>query len=175
MPKRGIKLLCMDVDGTLTDGSIYLGETGEVLKAFNVRDGFGIAHVLPAAGIEPLVITGRTSRIVEVRCKELDVKALYQGEGDKASKLEGVCARRKLAFNEIAYIGDDVNDLESMKMIKQAGGLVGCPADAATEVRDVADFISPEQGGHGAVRSFIDWLVSGAPPDLCAKGRAFIS
>lgn len=169
MAKKAIKLLCMDVDGTLTDGSIYLRETGEALKVFNVRDGFGIAHVLPAVGIEPLVITGRTSRIVEVRCEELDVKALYQGEDDKASKLEEVRARRKLSFDEMAYIGDDINDLESMKMIKQAGGLIGCPADAVAEVRDIADFVSPEQGGHGAVRSFIDWLASDLSSGSCAK------
>ena len=83
-----IKLLVMDVDGTLTDGHIYMGPDGEVMKAFDVKDGYGIAHILPRYGIIPVIITGRRSQIVERRCAELGITELYQGVGDKLERLK---------------------------------------------------------------------------------------
>ena len=87
-----IKLLVMDVDGTLTDGRIFIGAQGEVMKAFDVRDGYAIAHILPQLGITPVIITGRTSAIVEQRAKELKITELYQGVADKLTKLKEVTA-----------------------------------------------------------------------------------
>lgn len=150
-----IKYFVMDVDGTLTDGKIYMGNDGEVMKAFDIKDGLGIHDILLPAGIKPVIITGRKSRILEKRCKELGITELYQGVRDKVSKLKEAVDD----LSQTAYIGDDINDLGVMQVIKQSGGIIGCPADAVMEVIKVSDFISSKNGGSGAVRTFIDWLV----------------
>ena len=152
-----IKYLVMDVDGTLTDGKIYMGQNGEVMKAFNIKDGAGIHDILLSSGIVPVIITGRTSDIVLNRCKELGIKEVYQGVSDKIGKLKDITVDLKT----VAYIGDDINDLSCMKPIREAGGLVGCPADAVDDVKDVADYVALHNGGEGAVRDFIEWLVDG--------------
>lgn len=149
-----IKYLMMDVDGTLTDGKIYVGNDGEVAKAFDVKDGFGIKNIAIPQGLIPIVITGRESKIVEKRCSELGIDKLYQGIHNKAALL---CNTVK-DLSEVAYIGDDINDLECMLLIKNAGGLTGCPADAVREILAVADFVSSKNGGNGAVRDFIEWI-----------------
>lgn len=110
-----IKLLVMDVDGTLTDGRIYVGAQGEVMKAFDVRDGYAIAHVLPVHGIVPVIITGRSSEIVVQRAKELKITELYQGVSDKLAKLQKAAAKYGATPEEIAYIGDDLNDLPCIR------------------------------------------------------------
>ena len=102
-----VKMLVMDVDGTLTDGHIYVGAAGEMMKAFHVQDGYGIAHILPQLGITPVIITGRSSEIVRVRAGELKISHLHQGIGDKLSKLREVAAELGATAEEIAYIGDD--------------------------------------------------------------------
>ncbi len=159
---KKIRLLVMDVDGTLTDGKIYMSADGELVKAFNIKDGCGIKDILPTAGISPVVITGRTSKIVENRCRELDVEHCYQGCRDKAAKLKevaeffGLSADENGIFHEIACIGDDINDLPCMHLC----GLVMCPADACREVREIADFVSPLMGGHGAVRDAIEYVIA---------------
>ena len=154
---KKIKYLIMDVDGTLTDGKIYMGNTGELCKAFNTKDGCGIHDLAIPAGIVPVIITGRTSKILENRCKEIGITELYQGILDKAKKLKQLLAGQ--SYKEVAYIGDDINDLSCMRLIKSDGGMVGCPIDAAEEVKDIADFISNQKGGEGAVREFIEWLI----------------
>lgn len=150
-----IKYLIMDVDGTLTDGKIYMGNDGEIMKAFNIKDGCGIHDIAIPYGITPMIITGRSSKIVENRCKELNITRLYKGIKDKGEKLKEVVED----ISEVAYIGDDLNDLSIMSLVKEAGGMIGCPADAIDEVKDLADFISKKNGGDGAVREFIEWLV----------------
>ena len=110
-----IKMLVMDVDGTLTDGGIYMGNAGEVLKAFRAKDGYGIAQILPQIGIIPVIITGRASSIVQNRARELRITELFQGVGDKLTILHKVADRYHLEMEEIAYIGDDLNDLDCMK------------------------------------------------------------
>lgn len=158
-----IKLLCMDVDGTLTDGRLYIGAEGEVAKAFDVKDGYAIGNILPSAGIMPVVITGRRSRLVERRCEELNITELHQGVSDKATCLKSIVSKIHLSLSEVAYFGDDLNDLSCMKEVAAAGGVVGCPSDACEEVKAVAHFISIRSGGRGAAREFIDWLVSNCP------------
>lgn len=146
----------MDVDGTLTDGKIYMGNDGEMMKAFDIKDGCGIHDILIPAGITPVIITGRSSKILENRCKELGITNLHQGIRNKIEKLLTITTD----LSTVAYIGDDINDLSCMEPIKEAGGLVGCPADAVQKVVDLADFVSKRNGGNGAVREFIEWIVS---------------
>lgn len=150
-----IKYLVMDVDGTLTDGKIYMGNDGEMMKAFSIKDGCGIHDILIPAGITPVIITGRKSIIVENRCAEIGIKEVYQGISNKFQKLHSIVED----LSTVAYIGDDINDLSVIKTIKEAGGKIGCPADAVQKVKEQADYISTRKGGEGAVREFIEWIV----------------
>ncbi len=148
-----IKLLVMDVDGTLTDGKIYIGPDGETMKAFYAQDGFGIVAAR-RAGVVPVIITGRRSEIVARRAEELGVTELYQGETDKLTRLRAVAAQYGASPAEIACIGDDLNDLPMLAY----AGVTACPRDAAAEVREAVGFVCPRNGGAGAVRDFIDLL-----------------
>ena len=150
-----IKLLVMDVDGTLTDGKIYIGAQGELMKAFDVRDGYAIAHMLPAAGITPVIITGRISQIVEARAQELNIRELYQNVSDKLEQLKEVAEKYKVRPEEIAYIGDDLNDLECICYC----GMTACPGDAAEEIKQQVQYVCDHEGGCGAVREFISRLI----------------
>ncbi|MBR6006622.1 MAG: 3-deoxy-D-manno-octulosonate 8-phosphate phosphatase, partial [Clostridia bacterium] len=105
-----IKLFVMDIDGTMTDGRLYIGAEGEVMKAFDVKDGYAIAHILPEYGIIPVIITGRTSAIAEERAKELHITELYQRVHDKLVKLKELAGKYGVEPENIAYIGDDLND-----------------------------------------------------------------
>lgn len=149
-----LKLLVMDVDGTLTDGRIYIGPQGEVMKGFDVRDGYAIAHILPQLGIVPVIITGRSSPIVEQRAKELKISELHQGVADKLSKLKDVAIKFNASSEEIAYIGDDLNDLDCIRYC----GFSACPSDAIPEITKEVDYICKYSGGRGAVRELIDTL-----------------
>ena len=155
-----IKILVMDVDGTLTDGKVYMGNTGELMKAFNIKDGYAIHDILPLYEIIPIIITGRTSAITENRCKELGVTKIYQGINNKIEKLQQVLNELGCSVQEVAYIGDDMNDYSCMSMIKDKGGVIGCPCDATDDVKKMADFVSKYSGGNGAVREMVEWLVS---------------
>ena len=146
----------MDVDGTLTDGKIYMGNGGELFKAFNIKDGCGIHDILPAAGVLPIIITGRKSQIVLNRCREIGIEMIYQGINNKKEKLMSITND----LSTVAYIGDDINDLDCMELIKKAHGIVGCPCNAVKSVIKISDFVSAYNGGEGAVRDFIEWLVT---------------
>lgn len=150
-----VKLFVMDVDGTLTDGHIYFGENGEMMKAFHVRDGFAIAHKLPPAGIVPVIITGRASEIVRRRAADLKIPEVHQGISDKLAKLKEIAAKYDASPEEIAYIGDDVNDLECIRYC----GVTACPADAMDEVVAAVTYVCRHDGGRGAVREFADWMM----------------
>lgn len=150
-----IKYLVMDVDGTLTDGKIYMGNDGEMMKAFSAKDGCGIYDIAIPAGITPVIITGRKSDIVLNRCREIGIKIVYQGVSNKIEKLLSITSN----LSEVAYIGDDINDLSCMQLVRAAGGIVGCPRNAAKKVVEQADFVASHDGGDGAVRDFIEWLV----------------
>lgn len=159
-----IHFLVMDVDGTLTDGKIYMGQTGEAFKAFDIKDGCGIAVLLPKMNVEPVIITARESEILKNRCKELGIKLLVQNSKDKLSSLNQIIS----SYNEengtyynlknCAYMGDDIVDLPTMEAIKKSGGLAVCPNDAVEDVRKVCNFICTKNAGSGAVREFIEWL-----------------
>lgn len=149
-----IKILCMDVDGTLTNGKIYVSPSGECMKAFDVKDGYGITHILPEKGIIPAIITGRKSEIVEKRAVELGIEEIYQGVKDKCAVLDKLLHKYSCQYTEAAYIGDDIPDLACMKMC----GIKGCPQDAVREVKEICDYVCNRKAGNGAVREFIDWL-----------------
>ena len=151
-----IKLLVLDVDGTLTDGKIYYTSSGKEIKAFDIKDGLGIKEIAAANGIQCAVITGRKSPMVERRCTDLNIAHLYQGVSDKTECLKSVLEKEGISFEETAYMGDDVNDLMAMEMC----GVVGCPSDAVEKVKSAADYISCKKGGDGAVRDFIEYLIT---------------
>ena len=149
-----IKMLIMDVDGTLTDGHIYTGPDGEAMKVFSCKDGLGIKELLPQLGITPVIITGRDSIITANRAKELRITELYQGVADKLPLLREIAARYGLEPEEIAYIGDDLNDWECLKYC----GVTGCPQDAEDAIKEIVSFVAPRDGGKGAVHDFIHYI-----------------
>lgn len=161
--KKNIKLMIFDVDGTLTDGKIYMGNNGEFFKAFSIKDGCGIHDLLPEKQIVPVIITARESDIVKNRCKELNIFECWQNVRDKLTQMRelakkyGISPDENDIYREIAYVGDDIIDLKCMCHC----GLTACPADAAAQVKAVSDFISEYNGGNGAVRDFIEYIVGG--------------
>ena len=132
-----IKMIVLDVDGTLTDGKIYYDSMGNEMKAFNVKDGMAITQAINN-NIHFAVITGRKSDIVEKRCKELGIKHIYQGVHDKLGVLNSLLLRFDIHHNNVMYIGDDINDLEIIENVKYGA----CPSDAAQEVISKCKFIS---------------------------------
>lgn len=150
-----IKLLALDVDGVLTDGTIYISPAGEVFKGFNAKDGMGISCAL-RNNLQIAVITGRQSPIVERRCEELGIKLFMQGVKDKRLALQQMAQKLGLTREEIAYMGDDLNDIPAFK----ASGLNFVPADGSIEVLAVADIITKAKGGRGAVREAITMILA---------------
>ena len=150
-----IKLLALDVDGVLTDGTIYISPAGEVFKGFNAKDGMGISCAL-RNNLQIAVITGRQSPIVERRCEELGIKLFMQGVKDKRLALQKMAQELGLTREEIAYMGDDLNDIPGFK----ASGLNFVPADGSIEVLAVADIITKAKGGRGAVREAITMILA---------------
>ena len=148
-----IRLVAMDVDGTLTDGKIYVGPQGEVMKAFHVRDGYRLAQC-PQHGIITAIITGRASEIVAYRSRELHISEVYQGVWDKRAVLDELMERYQCVPEEVLYIGDDCNDLTCMEVC----GISACPSDAHPAVRMQADYVCAARGGEGAVREVLDLL-----------------
>lgn len=153
--KGAIKLFVMDVDGTLTDGRINMGPDGELFKSFNIKDGYAVNEMLPAHGIVPAIITGRTSQIVANRAREMHVSELHQGKHDKLDTLRALMQKYQCERENVAYIGDDILDIVCMREC----GMVGCPADACPEVKELAQFVSSLKGGEGAVREFVEYVI----------------
>ena len=153
---KQIKVFVMDVDGTMTDGKIYMGDSGEMFKAFDIKDGYGIHEMLPEHQVKTAIMTGRTSQIVVNRAKELEIDYVLQNVKDKKKSIIELANEIGCDLQEIAYIGDDIIDIGPMELC----GVSGCPADAADEVKDVVDFVSVKSGGCSAVRDFIEWLIA---------------
>ena len=151
---KKIKLLVLDVDGVLTDGSLYIGPEGECFKGFNAKDGLGISCALRHE-VQVAIITGRSSEIIHRRAEELGITLLYEGVKDKYAKLQQLALQLGLAREEVAYMGDDLNDLPAF----QAAGVALAPADAVPEVAAAADFVMQRRGGAGAVREAIEMLL----------------
>ena len=149
-----IKLILLDVDGTLTDSGIYHGNNGEELKKFNVKDGYAIVNA-QELGIEFGIITGKESELVRTRANELNIKYLYQGISEMTLILDETMQITGLQKEEIAYMGDDLNDIKIMKKV----GFSGTPLDGVNEAKIIADFVSTKNGGEGAVREFIETIL----------------
>ncbi len=149
-----VKLLVLDVDGVLTDGSLYYTERGEEIKKFHVRDGQGI-KLAQQAGIEVALMSGNASGAVQQRARVLGITHVFLGIDDKLTALAALCTRLGLSLAQVAYVGDDVNDLPALHA-------VGCPctvADATSANRACAIYVTHLPGGHGAVREICDLLV----------------
>lgn len=154
-----IRAVVFDVDGVLTDGGLWYGHTGEALKRFDVKDGHGIV-LARLTGLPVALLTARTSAIVDVRAQELRVAKVFQGRKEKGTGFEELCLELGFAAAEVAYMGDDLNDLPALTR----AGFSGCPADAVVQVREAVDFVSSRPGGQGAAREFVELL-------LLATGR----
>ena len=156
---KRVRLIILDVDGVLTDGGIYIGPEGELFKAFHARDGLGIT-VARKAGLKTAIITGRTSPQVAFRAKELHFDSVYQGCLDKRAAYRELKTQYGLTDDEVAYVGDDLIDLPVMLQC----GFPAAVADASAEVRAAAAYVATKNGGHGAVRDVIEYI-------LKAQGR----
>ncbi|WP_294094312.1 HAD-IIIA family hydrolase [uncultured Cetobacterium sp.] len=149
-----IKLIVLDVDGTLTDGKLYVSNSGDEMKAFNVKDGLGITQAI-AQGKEIAIITGKTSHIVTKRCEELGIKEIHQGIKNKIATLNSILEKHNISYENVAYMGDDLIDLAVMKKCK----LAAAPKDSVEEILAISNFISNKNGGDGAVREFIEYIL----------------
>ncbi|MBU4501906.1 MAG: HAD hydrolase family protein [Nanoarchaeota archaeon] len=150
-----VKLFAMDVDGVLTDGGMYYSEKGEVMKKFDTRDGMGI-ELLRKSGIIPVIITKEKSKIVLKRAEKLEIEEVHMGIQDKVGVVKKLIKKYNLGFNDVAYIGDDINDLELLKKV----GFSSAPNDAVEKVKRSVDYVSTRRGGNGAVREVIDFILS---------------
>lgn len=159
---KSIKLLAMDVDGTLTDGKVYYSKNGEELKAFCIRDGMGI-QLLHHFGIKTCIITTETSQIVSARAMKLNIDHVILGSKNKLKDMEELCSEIGISLLETAFIGDDINDINLIEKV----GFSACPSDAIKYVRDKVDYICSNTGGNGAVREFIELI-------LTAQGKEII-
>lgn len=162
-----IRLLILDVDGVLSDGLIYMGNSGEELKAFNVRDGYGIRCAL-TSGIEVAIITGRKAKLVEDRCQTLGITHLYQGQSDKLLVFRELLRKLAVRPDEVAYIGDDLIDWPVMAEV----GLSVAVADAHPLLLPRADYVTRINGGRGAVREVCDLLLLAQGKLDEAKGQS---
>jgi 3-deoxy-D-manno-octulosonate 8-phosphate phosphatase (KDO 8-P phosphatase) len=149
-----IRLFLMDVDGVLTDGGIILDGDGRETKRFHVRDGHGI-KMLGRAGVTAGIITGRSSKVVEVRARELGITIVHQGAVDKVSAWRKIIAEQGVSPEESCYVGDDIVDLPIFREV----GFSAAPSDAEPYVLDAVDFISTRPGGMGAVREVIEYVL----------------
>ena len=152
---QGIRLIAFDVDGILTDGGLYLSDSGEEFKRFNSLDGHGL-KMLKASGVELAIITGRASRCVELRAHNLGITYLYQGVSDKLGAMQKLLAQLRLPPSAVAFMGDDVVDLPVMRHV----GMALSVPDAPQVVRDRAHYVTRLGGGNGAVREACELLMS---------------
>ncbi len=151
---KRIKLVCLDVDGVLTDGSIIVSGEGELFKRFYVRDGLGIKF-LQDAGIQVAICTGRSSQIVETRAAELGINLIMQGQTDKRDGLKTICEKAGVRPEETAYMGDDIPDLCLFSLV----ALSAAPSDAIPLILEKADWTANARGGNGAVRELAEFIL----------------
>ncbi len=153
---KGVRLVITDVDGVLTDGGLYYSAEGLVMKKFNVKDGMG-TKLLSDIGIETGIITtdGETSDLIKKRAERLKLSFLYTGIWDKEIKLKEICTEKKISLENVAFIGDDVNDLSIINDV----GVSFAPSDAAADVRDAVDVVLSKKGGEGAFRELADLII----------------
>lgn len=154
---RRITLVLTDCDGVLTDNSVYYSASGEEMKRFSVRDGMGVER-LRNAGIQTAIITRESSLSVKRRAEKLKLTHFFLGVHDKHSQLGGILCRTGTVLDQLAYIGDDVNDLEIITAVNEAG-LTAAPDDAMPEILSSVHYRCSAAGGHGAFRDFVEWIL----------------
>lgn len=156
---RRLRLFAMDVDGVLTDAGMYYSESGDEWKKFNTRDGMGI-KLLQKAGLITAIVTQERTRLVARRAEKLAIPEVHQGVMDKLSMIREMASRYGLALDQVAYIGDDVNDLEALKTV----GFSASPADGMPQVLQTVDYVCHKKGGEGAVREVVEMILEAQQP-----------
>ena len=151
---KKIKLVATDVDGVLTDGGRYFSETGEIFKKFHVRDGMAV-NILLRNNIKTVIVTKESSKIVKKWGKEMNVDKIFSNSIKKESKLKTICTQFKVKPNQIAFIGDDVNDLELLKLV----GFSATTNDSVDIVKNNVDYVCKKNGGEGAFREIVDLIL----------------
>jgi 3-deoxy-D-manno-octulosonate 8-phosphate phosphatase (KDO 8-P phosphatase) len=151
-----IRLVLTDCDGVLTDAGVYYSARGEEMKRFNIRDGMGRKLLWERAGVDTVIVTGEVSESVKRRAEKLKITELHLDAQDKLSLLAGICRRRGLEPEQIAYIGDDVNDIALLEKV----GFSACPADAVEAVKGIVHVVLTQGGGHGAFREFAEIILA---------------
>lgn len=149
-----IKLVATDIDGVWTDAKMYYSPNGDFMKAFSAYDGMAVS-LLKEKNIEVMILTGEKTKMVKKRAEKLKIKHCYQGEKDKLSRLKKVCKIMKISLKNVAFIGDDLNDLEALKSV----GLSALTANSPILQKFVPDFITTREGGNGAFREFADLIL----------------
>lgn len=151
---RNIRLFATDVDGVLTDGGMYYSEAGDEWKKFNTRDGMGI-KLLQKVGLITAIVTQERTRLVARRAEKLAIPEVHQGVMDKLSVIRDMAMRHGISLQQVAYIGDDVNDIEALR----AAGLSAAPADGLPQVLEIVDYVCHKRGGEGAIREVAEMIL----------------
>lgn len=151
-----IKLVLTDCDGVLTDTGVYYSDKGELMKKFSIRDGMGVERLRNLVNIETGIVTGEFSESVRKRAEKLKIKELHLGTKDKVLLLNKILKRKKLKRENIAFIGDDMNDYEIMQKV----GLSACPNDAMQDIKKLSDYVCKNRGGYGAFREFAEIIIN---------------
>jgi len=154
-----IRLFATDVDGVLTDAGMYYAESGDEWKKFNTRDGMGI-KLLQRAGIITAIVTQERTKLVARRAEKLAIPELHQGVMDKLTCIREMAGRHGLTLSQVAYIGDDINDLEALKVV----GFSASPADGMPQIAAAVDYVCQKKGGEGAVREIVEMILEAQQP-----------
>jgi len=152
---KNIKLVGTDIDGVWTDARMYYSADGDIMKTFSTYDGMGV-QLLRDAGIPLIIMTGEDTEIVTKRAQKLGIDRIFQGENEKLKRLKEVCAELDITLDEVAYIGDDVNDLDVLRAV----GLSAMPPNSPILNQFTPDYLTTRSGGDGAFRDFVDFILS---------------
>ncbi len=151
---KNIKVVLTDVDGVLTDGGMYYSSKGDIMKRFFVRDGMGVT-LLRKTGIPTIIVTKEKNEIIKQWAQKMKIKKVYSGIIKKESVLEEICNEYKVSAEQVAYIGDDINDIELLKIV----GLSAVPNDGINEAKEICNFVCKTKGGHGVFREVADMIL----------------
>jgi len=151
-----IKIVITDNDGVLTDTGVYFSEKGEAFKRYSIRDGMGVERLRKYAGVETIIITGEESGSIKARASKLKIKEYYLGVKKKVDILPQIMKKNSLKAENIAFIGDDSNDIELMKSI----GFKATPVDGMNFIKEIADYVCENKGGHGAFRELAELILA---------------
>ena len=152
---KNIKLVGTDIDGVWTDARMYYSADGDIMKSFSTYDGMGV-QLLRDAGIPLIIMTGENTEIVAKRAQKLGIDRIFQGENEKLKRLKEVCTELGITLDEVAYIGDDVNDLDVLRAV----GLSAMPPNSPILNQFTPDYLTTRSGGDGAFRDFVDFILS---------------